>query len=778
MLLHKSVEHDSRVRREARSLASAGHEVTVVHLPGERHAEAIRLDGFRAVCATPRAWVRRALPFHAYRLAFLAAFVRAAVRSGPDAVHAHDAPMLAPGLVAARLSRAELVYDSHELATGVPYRERFWARMVAALERIALPRCAVVITVSDGIADRLRERYGLRERPVVLRNVPDVEASAEGVAGLRERLGIGSAPLVLHQGALAPRRGCETLVEAVAQVPGAQLVFLGDAWPGYAGAMERFVREVGVGERVHFVPSVPVSELLCHTREADIGVSLLSDDCDNHRLALPNKVFEYIAAGVPVVVSDLPELQRLVEEHGVGWTADSSDPSNLAEAISTALAEGNGRREALTRAAERLRWSREADRLLAAYGRIGGAGGARVRALVLVRNSVTYDARVLREGRLLQELGYDTTIVGSVSTAEPAREATLAGVPVIRLAPGALPGRRRWRRNGSGASISAGLAPRAHTPKGCDVKRSVRRLLVTLDWYRRGLAQVRRSRPTLVHCNDYNTMWIGVAAKLGGARVIYDSHELWPDRNLRPEPRGWLLLCEALFVRAADQVITTSPGYADVLARRYRIPRPTVVRNVPEPGRPGRTSANGSRRAVYFGAITRHRGLEDAIELLDRVPELRLRLVGPEAWSFRTDLLEAARRLGVAARVEFAGPVPPDRAADVLADADLGLALIQPACLSYELTLPNKLFEYVHAGLPVVGTNLPVIRTFIDDYGVGVTVRPGDGADLAEKVQALLDPETNAVFRARVRQAALGLSWSAERRLLESAYREAGSDAA
>ena len=77
-------------------------------------------------------------------------------------------------------------------------------------------------------------------------------------------------------------------------------------------------------------------------------------------------------------------------------------------------------------------------------------------------------------------------------------------------------------------------------------------------------------------------MWIGVAAKLArGTPVVYDSHELWADRNGRPEPRAWLLAAEALFVRVADEVVTTSPGYAEELARRYRIAPPTLVRNLP-----------------------------------------------------------------------------------------------------------------------------------------------------------------------------------------------------
>src|SRR3954454_1442004 len=168
MLLHKSVRHDSRVRREAATLAAAGHRVTVVELDA---AATGTLDGFTRVSASPPAWVRRTLPFHAYRVAFLLWFLVRLLRLRPDAVHAHDAAMLLPGLIGARLTRARLVYDSHELATGVPYREGGWARFVAGIERLAVPRAAAVITVSDGIAARLQALYGLRRAPVVVRNV-------------------------------------------------------------------------------------------------------------------------------------------------------------------------------------------------------------------------------------------------------------------------------------------------------------------------------------------------------------------------------------------------------------------------------------------------------------------------------------------------------------------------------------------------------------------------------------------------------------------------------
>ncbi len=386
MLLHKSVLFDSRVRREASALAAAGHDVTVLELayvPSNAGVDGgAQLDGFKRRSVLPPAWLRQRLPFHLYRAAFLWWFVAGIRRVRPDVVHAHDAAMLLPGVIGARLTRARLVYDSHELATSVPYRERLWAWFVGAIERLAVPRCAAVITVSDGIAQRLRARYRLARTPTVVRNVSAL--SPDGQPGLRERLGIAAhTPLVLHQGAPAPARGCEVLIDAVARLPGVHLAFLGDAEPGYAKELRHFIAEhvasrsaegSDLAERITLLPSVPLEALLAHTAEADVGVTLLQDTCLNHRLALPNKLFEYIAAGVPVVAADLPETRRLVESYGVGWCVTSSDSSALTGALRFALHRPRDPKlhERLARATEELCWSREQGRLLDLYAQLAG----------------------------------------------------------------------------------------------------------------------------------------------------------------------------------------------------------------------------------------------------------------------------------------------------------------------------------------------------------------------------------------------------------------------
>jgi glycosyltransferase involved in cell wall biosynthesis len=377
MLLHKSVEFDSRVRREASALAQAGHEVTVLELAAVP-AQARTMDGFARRSVLPRAWLRRRLPFNLYRAAFLWCFVAEIRRVRPDVVHAHDAAMLLPGMLGARLTQALLVYDSHELATSVPYRERLWAMFVGGIERLVVPRCAAVITVSEGIAQRLRERYRLPRTPCVVRNVSALTPNGRG--GLRAQLGLGgsaaSAPLVLHQGAPAPARGCEVLIEALKRLPDVQLAFLGDPEPGYGAGLRSFITAQGMDRRVTLLPSVPLEDLLAHTAEADVGVTLLQDTCLNHRLALPNKLFEYIAAGVPVVAAALPETRRLVETYGVGWCAPPADPVAVAQALKAAL-DGRsdpGLRKRLARAAEELCWEREQLRLLALYEWLSGSG--------------------------------------------------------------------------------------------------------------------------------------------------------------------------------------------------------------------------------------------------------------------------------------------------------------------------------------------------------------------------------------------------------------------
>lgn len=802
MLLHKSVEHDSRVRREASALAAAGHHVTVLELAAVAPAERT-LDGFRRRSVLPAPWLRRGLPAALRRPLMLVWFVLGVVSERPDVVHAHDAAMLAPGLVGARLVGARLVYDSHELATGVPYRERAWASLVGAIERLAVPRCDAVITVSQGIAERLAERYRPARTPLVLRNVATPAAAgradgADGADGLRRTLDAGGlrrtlrigpeAPLVLHQGAPAPDRGCEVLVDAVTRLPGVRLAFLGDPEPGYGERLAALIALRGVGDRVSLLPSVPLAELLSWTAEADVGVTLLQDSCENHRLALPNKLFEYIAAGVPVVAGELPEIGKLVRGYGVGWCVAPDDPAAVADGLTAALRHRRDPQlqERLARAASELSWSREQVRLIELYRWLqrppcGRGQGRRAAAptkpeqrplLLLVRNAVSHDARVLRAARVGRRLlGGEPLIVGVASDDAAAGPADVDGIDVLRL--------RRWGRfrRRRPAPASPVRAPgNGANRTGISLGGRLRRILNGLAFIAEATAVARRARPAVVHANDWNTMWAGIAIKLScGSKLIYDSHELWPDRNGRWELRPWLVACEAVFVRAADRVLATSPGHAHVLASRYRVPPPLVVRNIPERVASRPVVPDQPPVAAYVGGLMPGRGLERMIDALALVPQLRLRAVGPGAAAYRAALAQRAADRGVDRRVSLLSPVAPSEIPSALAGAAFGLCLIEPVCRSYELSLPNKLFEYLAAGLPVLAGSVPVIAEVVRDGGLGqVVVGPGDPAAIADAARRLLDPDIRSAAVAAAAAFAAANSWERESGLLGDVYEALG----
>jgi glycosyltransferase involved in cell wall biosynthesis len=151
----------------------------------------------------------------------------------------------------------------------------------------------------------------------------------------RSSLGV-TAPLVFT--AAARDRG-GILIRLLAQFRRRPPVLPG-AEGGYADDLRELSAQLGLGQRVHFRAPVPLAELLSYSAQADVGVTLLEDTCENHRLALPNKAFEYVAAGIPVVASDLPELGRLVGSYGIGWTVDPADPAAIAAGLGSATESG------------------------------------------------------------------------------------------------------------------------------------------------------------------------------------------------------------------------------------------------------------------------------------------------------------------------------------------------------------------------------------------------------------------------------------------------------
>jgi glycosyltransferase involved in cell wall biosynthesis len=337
----------------------------------------------RRVCVATRRFVksamllmmrplRRFIMYFHRPLSFLDYYFRAyrIVKQSPgDIYHAHDLNTLPVAWWAQRRLGGKLVYDSHELYTETSTLGHFERKLATAVERVFIGACDIVITVNESIAEELVNRYRIRP-PTVIMNCPDMKLASEDSALIRQKLGIASdEPVILYQGGFSPNRGLENLLLALHYVPRGALVFMG--W----GRLEEQLRsqasqEGWSNQRVFFLPPVPQEELLSWSASADVGVIPYRAVGLNNYYSLPNKFFEYIAAGLPVAASAFPELTRVIEGHGIGVTFDPEDPKSIAHAIRSILEDDKARermRGNARKAAMLYNWQREEKKLIEIY---------------------------------------------------------------------------------------------------------------------------------------------------------------------------------------------------------------------------------------------------------------------------------------------------------------------------------------------------------------------------------------------------------------------------
>ena len=388
MLVVTVLSQDPRVEREARVLAANGFTVTII-CPAwwpMHKGEQLQLDWgsgihFRIL---PQKTSRFA---HYFPYIFSFTMLRAAVREDAWAYHAHDLTTAFIGLTAAALKGVACICDFHEwYAENVTYHERsqryiphpaFKRRLFAAFERLALHTATAVITVSESIGKSLMERYEVTQPVHIIRNIPFIYQESSASAGaeytdLHKALGIAADTLIiLYQGGLGPSRNLEPVIEAMAHVPGAVLVLRGPEHEIYGPVYQAKAQGVGVSNRVYCLAPVPSARVVEEGRAGDIGLwTLLTNVGLNFYYALGNKIFEYLAANLPLLVADLPEARRLVEQYQVGLCFDPDSPASIAAAINR-MVEDHGFRKTcianIPRALQALRADQEWDKLVALY---------------------------------------------------------------------------------------------------------------------------------------------------------------------------------------------------------------------------------------------------------------------------------------------------------------------------------------------------------------------------------------------------------------------------
>jgi len=354
--------HDQRIQKMAGTVSDLGCKVTII---GRQKGDCCNCNKMPFVVKRFRMFFKKGFLFYKWfniRLFFYL------LRSKSDLLVANDLDTLLPNYLVSRFKKIPLVYDSHEYFTGVPELQgRPFVRWVwKVIEKWIFPKLHFVITVSDSIADLYEEEYNIR--PLVVRNCSPVSKRLDTFS--REELAISQDNLiVILQGTgINIDRGGEELIEAVRMTEKVSLLIVGDG--DAVEGMKMMAKDVGIDERVLFIPPVARELLLKYTRSADAGLTLDKDTNVNYRYSLPNKLFDYIGAGIPVIASDLQEVRKIIAGCNCGIIINSVTPENISQAFmelnSNRLKLNEMKKNSLI-ASGNLNWEKESEKVKNLY---------------------------------------------------------------------------------------------------------------------------------------------------------------------------------------------------------------------------------------------------------------------------------------------------------------------------------------------------------------------------------------------------------------------------
>ncbi len=372
---------DGRVLREAEALVQQGVAVTIVDIeqergrPVEENVTAIRL--------------RHTFPFTVPFLPKLKLWsivnvvyshlncTIQLIRMKADAYHAHDWTALPDCYIASLWHHKPLIFDAHELPLSEldgSYWLR-WQKLFTRLLAVIVPHCAGVITVSPPIAQEIQHCY-TPSQVTLVRNIHRYVPVSHSNR-LREALDLGpEIHIALYQGNLQPLRGLDILVRAASFLDfNTVIVLMGKAYGDTLAQLEALIEQEQVAHRVKIIPPAPYADLLKWTTSADVGLILYTpEESLNIRWCLPNKLFEYIMAGLPILATQLDAVSEILQQYHVGRVVPSLTPEAIAAAINLLLADTEAlaemRRFALEAAQGDLCWETEQQQLIELYASI------------------------------------------------------------------------------------------------------------------------------------------------------------------------------------------------------------------------------------------------------------------------------------------------------------------------------------------------------------------------------------------------------------------------
>ena len=356
---------DQRVHKISSSLHKAGYEV---HVAGRQMKASLPLNNRPYQTTRFRLWFEKGFLFYAaynIRLFFFLLFTKA------DILMANDLDTLLPNYIVSKLKGIPLAYDNHEYFTSVPelIRRPFVRGVWKSIERFIFPRVKFIYTDNDAKQGLFESEYKVPVR--VVKNVPIYTPIA--LTNEAPPISIPSdKKVIIYQGTgINVDRGTEELTQAMKYLDDSYLLlFVGSG--DVIDVLKEIVAIDKLENRVWFTGKVPMEQLPRYTRLAHLGISFDKPISDNYIYSLPNKIFDYVHSGVPVLCSRLPEVERMVTKYQIGGFIETHEPQHIAARIRKVFEEGEYKiwQQNLIKASEAVNWQNEEKVLLGIYEEI------------------------------------------------------------------------------------------------------------------------------------------------------------------------------------------------------------------------------------------------------------------------------------------------------------------------------------------------------------------------------------------------------------------------
>jgi len=364
-----SMKHQTRILKETKSLAGSGlfNKIYIVGIWERGTKEHEKLDSKREVWRVPlrshnisNGSIGKIIKYTEWQLRIFFRFKKENITF----INCHCLSTLPIGLFFKMFLRSNLVYDTHELETEVIGSAGIRKKIAQVVEKLLIPFADIIFAVSDSIANWYKNQYNLKEVHII-RNIPNKHINKSEISDiLKAKFSVQEDEILfIYQGLLSEGRGIEILLNAFSKIDKRkQVVFMG--FGELKGLIQEFEKNFS---NIHLHPPVTPDNVIPYTKSADVGISLIENICLSYYYSLPNKIFEYILSGLPLIVSDFPDMGKIVDECKCGWKVRVDEKTVMDLVNNISKEDVQEKRNNVINCIDNFRWEEEEEKLLRAY---------------------------------------------------------------------------------------------------------------------------------------------------------------------------------------------------------------------------------------------------------------------------------------------------------------------------------------------------------------------------------------------------------------------------